>query len=100
MTVAPVTRTRSVKDALSGAERAVMLRRWVRCGVLGELVVVDGLRTVRVGRSTRAVVPAALVCRVGSRVAVEELVDLVWVTARRRRPRRWCTARSLASGVS
>jgi len=46
--------------------------------VLGELVVVDGLRTVRVGRSTRAVVLAALVCRVGSRVAVEELVDLVW----------------------
>ena len=46
--------------------------------MLGELVVVDGLRTVRVGRSTRAVVLAALVCRVGSRVAVEELVDLVW----------------------
>ena len=46
--------------------------------MLGELVVVDGLRTVRVGRSTRAVVLAALVCRVGRPVAVEELVDLVW----------------------
>ncbi|HEX3258634.1 MAG TPA: BTAD domain-containing putative transcriptional regulator [Pseudonocardia sp.] len=50
----------------------------MRCGVLGELVVEDGPRTVRVGRSTRAVVLAALVCHAGRPVAVEELVELVW----------------------
>jgi len=46
--------------------------------VLGELVVEDGARSVRVGRSTRAAVLAALVCHVGRPVTVEELVELVW----------------------
>ena len=50
----------------------------VRCGVLGELVVVEGARTIRVGRSTRAVVLAALLCHAGRPLAVAELVDLVW----------------------
>ncbi len=50
----------------------------MRCGVLGELVVVEGTRTIRVGRSTRAVVPAALLCHAGRPLAVAELVDLVW----------------------
>ena len=46
--------------------------------MLGELVVEDGARSVRVGRSTRAAVLAALVCHVGRPVTVEELVELVW----------------------
>ena len=50
----------------------------MRCGVLGELVVVEGARTIRVGRSTRAVVLAALLCHAGRPLAVAELVDLVW----------------------
>ena len=50
----------------------------VRFGVLGELVAVDGGAAVRIGRSTRAAVLAALLWHRTRPVSVEELIALVW----------------------